>query len=231
MPQFVLTLPEQGQPLGHLSTFAGVSDLDLSGDIVWAINVGGNDTITVGGVMFLSDAEAIAAGATIESSRRKAAWGERPEYGDDADNDQLESIMHSIRSSTFGLGIGHVAVRLPLEPGDYHIQLLFSENFYNGTTPVPEVGISFLVKRTFPIEVEGERVAEELLLPDAHGRRNLGDAPRQGVVCSHAVAVLDLTLDVVLPTRPHIETGESHTSFDRTPILNAIIVTSVVSDD
>ncbi len=128
---------------GTVSQFTGPGDLDLSGDIVRAVNFNGSDT-TVAGVNFKSDA----GDPDFVGPQQVVGWQNRPEYGDTADDDNLEAIMHDIRWANSGAS-EFLEAHVPVTAGqEYKLQLLISGNHQES--------------RVWDIEIEGMEAVDSL---------------------------------------------------------------------
>ena len=156
--------------------------LDLSGDIVHAVNIGG-PTVTIAGVDFVGDKPGPdPAGYSIEATNQIDAFGPAKTYGDSADADALETMMHSIRWENFGDGVDTVNIDLDVVPGtSYKLQLLFAEGCD--------------CDRGFDILIDGERVAD-----DYNPYRQQGSVvdPTTLVVFTRHFTAGDDTLNIVL---------------------------------
>ncbi len=217
--QFVRAIrPETPVPIrvatvhfGQLEIFRGPDDLDLSGNIVWALNVGGVSNQTVRGVTFLSNANGQNAGATFSASQMSNdPWGTRPEYGDTTDDDALESVMHSI----FWDNASAAVIGLPVNPGRYKVQLLFSENYWAGGNAENRRGQN--------IQIEGEQAVKNLVLPYEQGSEKPNIT--SGIIYTHTLSVTDGRLDIVLPYQ---DGGVPNLFNDGNPILNGLTVERV----
>ncbi len=217
--QFVRAIrPENPVPIrvatvhfGRLEIFRGPDGLDLSGDIVWALNVGGVSNQTVRGVTFLSNANGQNAGAMLSASQIiHDPWGIRPEYGDTTDDDALESVMRSI----FWDNASAAVIGLPVSQGRYKVQLLFSENYWAGGNAENRRGQN--------IQIEGEQAVKNLVLPYEQGSEKPDIT--SGIVYTHTLSVTDGRLDIVLPYQ---DGGVPNLFNDGNPILNGLTVERV----
>jgi hypothetical protein len=114
--------------LGNVRQLTGPQDLDLEGNIVYAINFSADDPIrTVRGVQFLPDRQAIA-GVTLVGPQLVTAWQTKPELGSTADANQLEEILHDIRWANAGSN-ERLRATLNVTAGlEYKLQILISGN-------------------------------------------------------------------------------------------------------
>lgn len=98
--------------------------IDLEGDIVYALNINGPDTL-IRGVNFTSDATT--PGVIVVANSALNPWPNATahDYGPSVDDDALESVMRGIRYDTTGV----IDINLlDLEVGEtYQLQLLFDE--------------------------------------------------------------------------------------------------------
>ncbi|PAY21344.1 hypothetical protein CKO51_01835 [Rhodopirellula sp. SM50] len=137
-----------------IAAFSGADPgegLDLNGDFVYAVNMRGPAT-TVRGVNFTTDA---VTGIGYSATNEILNW-QTPDYGTTTDDNNLESIMQSIRWSSTPEPL---TVDLAnLVPGQrYKLQLLFHEDNPN---------------RGFDIFVEGDLIADDFtagFTPPEHG--------------------------------------------------------------
>lgn len=185
-----------------VSTFSGPDDIDLSGDVVYAVDFPGAGG-TVKGVNFTGESTP---GVTINSNFAPDPWATRPDYGSGSDSDNLESIMHGIRA---GLNGGGVAIDIDVDPSKtYQLQLFFSENFWD--TPG---------SRTFDVSVENTEVLTDFDILDATG--GWSTAPNRGAVyISDPMVAGDGILSISL-------TPGSGIAPDTNPIINAFALTSI----
>ncbi|MFZ9854665.1 MAG: lamin tail domain-containing protein [Limisphaerales bacterium] len=114
--------------LGAVQQIRGPSDLDLEGEIVYAINFSANDPLRyVAGVPFVPDRLSIP-GATLVGPQSVAPWQTKPEFGSTTDATALEEILQDIRWANAGAG-ERLRATLAVKAGDeYKLQILFSAN-------------------------------------------------------------------------------------------------------
>lgn len=138
--------PANAQMVVHFGTveqFRGPDDLDLTGDIVYAVSQNHEQDRVVNGVNFLTDINPIP-GYSHTMPQIVSTWQTKPEFGDSVDDDNLEEIMNDIRW-TERSGVGWDMV---VEPGhDFKLQLLWSGNHEEN--------------RRWQIDVNGQRVVTE----------------------------------------------------------------------
>lgn len=114
--------------LGSVSQITGPQDLDLEGDIVYAINFSADDPVrTVHGVPFRPDRQSIP-GVTLVGPRHMAPWETKPEFGSSADADALEEICADIRWAHSLLGQVLKATLAVTQGAEYKLQIVISEN-------------------------------------------------------------------------------------------------------
>jgi hypothetical protein len=185
--------------------------IDLSGSVVYAVNVTGTDAddLTIQGVTFKPDADVV--GVSVVSGSYgdgSSPLGDFPSvYGDTANDDALETLMYTIRFTANG----NITADLDVEVGKmYKLQLLISENFYDGTTD--KYGNT---RRYFNVDVEGSRI--ETNFETLQGGSWTGN-PDTGYIVLDTLAATDDQLNVVL---------SPGSVSDRTPILNAFVLTEV----
>ena len=114
--------------LGAVRQITGPQDLDLEGDIVYAINFSANDPArVVRGVTFLPDRLGVP-GATLVGPQQVSPWQTKPEFGASADANALEEILQDIRWANAGGG-ERLRATLAVTPGEeYKLQILISGN-------------------------------------------------------------------------------------------------------
>lgn len=113
---------------GTITQIAGAADLDLDGDILYAINFSADDgPRTIRGVTFLPDSRPIP-GATLVGPQQVTGWQTRPEFGAGTDDQQLEELLHDIRWANADAS-ERLAATLAVTPGEeYQLQILISGN-------------------------------------------------------------------------------------------------------
>src|SRR5690606_11137127 len=95
-------------------------------------------------------------GDILRSETTYPRWGPcRPEYGDTSDDNALEAIMQSVRYDRSRLP-GTIEIRAPLSPGEYLVQLLFSDNFTAHHSALSSD------RGWIAIEIEGAKVVEQM---------------------------------------------------------------------
>jgi hypothetical protein len=180
--------------------------IDLSGSVVYAVNVTGTDApdLTIQGVTFKPDA--VVDGVSVVSGTHRE-WDTPSVYGDTANDDALEELMYTI---LFTIN-GNITANLDVENGKmYMLQLLFSENFYDGTTV--KYGNT---RRYFNVDVEGSRIETNF---DPLQGETWTNNPDTGYVIRNILTATDDQLNVVL---------SPGSGGDGNPILNAFILTEV----
>lgn len=134
--------------LGSVRQISGPQDLDLEGEIIYAINFSQDDPVrTVRGVAFLPDRQKIV-GATLVGPQQVAPWQTKPEFGASSDANQLEEIFQDIRWANSGAS-ERLRATLSVTAGEeYKLQVLISGNNaedrrwdirVNGTDAVDEI--------------------------------------------------------------------------------------------
>ena len=87
---------------GAVGIVRGPSSLDLTGDIVYAVNFSANDPdLVVGGVTFVPDTNP-PVGTSFVLPNTVSPWQVKPEFGSSADDDALEQIYEDIRWANAG---------------------------------------------------------------------------------------------------------------------------------
>ena len=207
------TMPDLEEATLAIRPFTDAADIHLGTDgfkSVYAVNVsgGGTSPLSVNGVAF----EACGAdgtdvpGVTV-TGKAVGNWGDKPEYGQGTDNDNLAAIMHDIR---YADGTDTVTVSASVEPGrTYKLKLLFSENYYK------EPG-----KRTFGFEINGMRFPRAFDVNRVTGPWS--DNPAAGVVVEYEFVADDDSLRVVL--------SRGINAPDSNPILNAFTLSISTSE-
>ncbi len=147
--------------------FQSASDLDFTGDFVYAVNAGGSEA-TIGDVTF-SDGS-IANDNIINAEHRIVEWYPDADYGDSQEDDTLETIMESIRWERSP----GVSLDLEVEPGQtYKLQTLFAELW---------------TERGFDVYMDGEQIYSNLAVYAEQGGINRKDT---GVVFTHEFIAQD----------------------------------------
>jgi hypothetical protein len=113
---------------GEVKAIRGPADLDLEGEILYAINFSADDPPRqVKGVTFVPDTHSIA-GATLVAPQQVLGWQAKPEFGEGADDNQLEEILADIRWAVAGAG-ERLRATLAVQAGEqYRLQILISGN-------------------------------------------------------------------------------------------------------
>jgi len=160
-----------------------VSDLDFSGNFVYAVNFNGSGTQTIGDASF-TNMNAIGAGNTsgigISGYNRNLVWGGASDLGSSADNNSLENVMSSIIWSD-GLNPGNFDLNVNAGT-DYRLQLLFSEGWDSD--------------RHFDVNVEGALLDE--VIGTKVGGAVWQKSPTQGYAMSLDFTATDSILDIDL---------------------------------
>jgi len=194
---------------GTIGTFGSGDDLDLSPTepIVYAINVNGI-ALDVNGVEFvngISDFPGYAISSTHEI-QAPAGWADKPEFGDTDDDNNLETIMHSIRWS---LAPSALTVDLEVTAGkSYQLQLLTSEN---------QAGVDGTRQRSWDIQIEDIFVVDEY---NSSGTDPVSNNTSLGGVYTYNYTALDDELNILFGNVG----GETNDAPDRNPILQAVIL-------
>ncbi len=166
----VLSQRHDKEIITTVSTFSqaiGSAGLDLEGEFIYAVNVGG-PTIQVGPLQFTDDEET--PGITVIAPNHDPQFGLVPVYGLSTPTDKaLATVMHSTR---WGDGRDGVRCEMKVTAGTrYKLQLLISENILQR-------------HRHFDILVDGQQVVDELDPLKVMGEGT--SLPRSvGVVTSH----------------------------------------------
>lgn len=177
-----------------VTTFSGTGageGLDLQGNFVYAVNAFGPGGLQVSpDVTFQDEATS---GVPIVAKNAILNWDIRPDYGASAEDDNLETVMHSIRwTESFAFdgveayGDGFVGFSAPVTAGEmYKLQLLFSENI-------------LVNRRSFDVTIEGIDVALNVVAFDLHGSLLGHSGADSGVVVTYTFTAGDASLDVLL---------------------------------
>jgi hypothetical protein len=175
--------------LGTVTPIAGPGDLDLDGDMVYAVHFGPNNpvTLTVNGVPFLSDTTFIP-GATFIGPQAVGppGWQTKPEFGATADDDALENIYQDIRWANNMLG-ETLQAHLDVTPGEpYRLQILFYGNWVGDD-------------RRWDITVDGAEAIDQIT---SLGVSNFGEvpphSPNQGLVYTYDFMAPDNQVNVIM---------------------------------
>lgn len=189
--------------LGTIRPFTGPTDphLDFSGIFRYAINFSQDDPVrTVNGLTFQPDNQAIP-GAGLIGPQNVVGWQTKPEFGDSAEADALEEIMHDIRWASAGSGEKLQAI-LAAEAGiRYKLQILISGNQEEN--------------RNWDIRLNGQQAVDEI--------SSLGVNPGAGYSATRSMV---WTCEFVAPTSSvSIEMGDffgANDGGDRNPIWQAL---------
>ncbi|HQL76094.1 MAG TPA: malectin domain-containing carbohydrate-binding protein, partial [Phycisphaerae bacterium] len=193
-----------GPAIGEAKGFGGASDLDLSGDMVYAVNVSPNAADSpkqVGGATFTADTAT--AGVSVAATNSINNWLTKPEYGSTTDDDNLEEIMWDIR---FGSNNAVTANMDVVRGNTYKVQLLFSDTY-------TEPG-----KRPFDINIEGALAHDEF---DPVYYRGTWDNINRGAVYTATFVAGDNELNVSLTP--------GSTGTDKNAILNGFTLEQVAA--
>jgi PEP-CTERM motif len=175
--------------LGTVTPISGPGDLDLTGDIRYAVHFGPNNpfTLTVNGVPFQSDTTFIP-GASFVGPQAVGApgWQTKPEFGGTADEDALEIIYQDIRWSQTGVD-PPLQANLDVTSGDqYKLQILFYGN-WDGDN------------RRWDVMVEGVPAVDEIV---SLGISNAGElpaySPNRGLVYTYDFTAPDSQVNVMM---------------------------------
>ena len=141
--KYNVSLFEESEPnqvfKGSLGLFTGGDPgegLDLEGSFAYAINVGGPGNLVVGDAVFTDGSQAgmqggSSPGATINEANEDNPWTYVANFGDTANDNNLETVMESIRWNAFGTH-PPLNVDLEVEAGmPYRLQLLFAEGIWD----------------------------------------------------------------------------------------------------
>lgn len=142
----VARLAAGGSPLTQVSsgTIAEVGDLDLEGDVLYALNIGGTP-VNVGGVDFTSEDDT--AGVNFFAVNHMPAWDPAIASGDAG----LDEILNSMRWTEVSDDPPSVDLEVAVDPGCYQVTLIFAEK---------------CCERGFDVFINGELVADDFS-PDA----------------------------------------------------------------
>lgn len=195
--------PSETHGVATMTAFTGADPgegLDLRGNLAYAVNVGGPDTL-VGDVLFTDNTTT--PGFSLTANNHFLAWDTKPEYGSSAADDALETVMHSIRWSGYNNPIKTVSADMAVAPGQlYELQLLLSENILNRPAG----------SRVMDIQVDGIEISEYLDINGVMGVHS--SAPNQGAVLTYKFHASGSNLNVLLRT--------AAVGTDANPILNAL---------
>lgn len=157
----------------NVRQFRSASDLDFTGDFVYAINAGGSEA-TIGDVTF-SDGSIANGTENINARYQIVNWYPDADYGDSPDDDTLETVMESIRWERSP----GVSLDLEVEPGQtYKLQMLFAELW---------------TERGFDVYMDDARVYSNLAVYAEQGEINRKNT---GVVFTHEFIAQDDQLTV-----------------------------------
>ena len=196
------------------------SELKLKGNLIRAINVGGDEGIQVGKIYFEPDDPFV-----LDSyMKSKTGWGNRPWLGNAPDDQALCQILHSIRhnlaeenSESLSDHNRPVSARLLVTPGRYRIQLLISENFHIQQQPFTD--------RSINLDIEGVPCLRDLRTLASQGIAGHPVPPNQ-------VLLIDVELDVTDgDLYINLFSDEVSEHIDSNVILNALIIEQLDDPD
>lgn len=147
---------------GTVETFGGPEDLDLDGHFAYAINLDDSQDRIVQGLRFKTDRNPIP-GYSFTIPNEVTNWNAKPNFGDTADDNELEEIMQDIRWTNVS-GVGTFMEVLPGH--EYKLQMLWSGNHEEN--------------RRWQIDINGQRAVTE-----AHSLAELPYDPTTSVVYTH----------------------------------------------
>ncbi len=171
-----------------LRRFAGPGDLDLDGQMVYAVALGDGSAATLGTIRDATFTGEGVAGVSVSADSALGAWGTRPDYGPTAEDDVLATAMHSVRyDSGANATLDRVDVGLSVIPSaTYKVQMLFSENDPN---VLPG-------QRLFDVAVEETGLSfDEFDARYAQGP-TVGGAPTRGIVVTQEAYASDPQLNL-----------------------------------
>jgi len=114
--------------LGAVTQLTGPQDLDLEGQMIYAINFSANDPLrSVRGITFTPDRQVIP-GTTLVGPQQVSPWQTKPEFGSSADANQLEEICQDIRWANSDSS-ERLRATLAVNAGEeYKLQIIISGN-------------------------------------------------------------------------------------------------------
>lgn len=175
-------------------TFNSAAQLDLSGDMVYAVAMGGAGGETIGDATFTSE---FTGGVAVSAEFSIANWVAGATFGGTAEDMALGSVMSSIRWSETLAAQGGVSIDLEVIPGEiYKLQLLVMEGCCD---------------RGFDIAFEGVRTVDDFNA-SAMGARL---ADNTGAVITHTFTAEDEMFNIMLD-------GYATNFMDKNPVINAL---------
>lgn len=189
-----------------LQRLRSADELRISGELIVAVNVGGNEPVAVGRINFAADD-----GSYVTSPVRTDPWGTLPWLGDSPDNLALCKVLHSIRYNFAAQNQpGDVSLSIPLPNGVYRLHLLLSENYHACDKRFTD--------RSINIDLEGEPCIRDMRMLAVQGIAGYPLPPTQAVLLRCDLRVGDGRLDAVLFSK------DVAPDIDANVILNAFIV-------
>ena len=178
-----------------IGTFTGGDvgeGLDLDGEFVYAVNVGGPAAGKVRDANFTSDS---VAGFTYSAPKQVTSYTSA-NFGSTTNDDNLETVMKSIRWSVSPTPV--TAQLANLVPGqNYKLQLLFEDQ---------------AAARGFDVYIDGAKIAPNFNPGSVQGGKNFNN---QGAVITYQFTAFKSTVDIKLD-------GSATTFSDKNPILNGL---------
>ncbi|MFT5188726.1 MAG: hypothetical protein ACI957_001748, partial [Verrucomicrobiales bacterium] len=176
------------------------SQLDFSGDIVYAVAARGPGGAVIGDATFTNDDET--AGLVRVTQNEILDWGTL-DLAEGADNDALEAILNSIRWSAANDEPTGVSYDLDVAPGNYKVTLLFHEQCCD---------------RGFDVTLNGELIADNFS-PNAE-QEAAGGVNAAGAFLTYEGPVNGNTLSINL--------DGTNTEFpDKNAIISGLVVESL----
>lgn len=177
---FCLIFPQLSY--AEIRVITDVSDLDFSGDFVYAVNFNGTSVQTIGDATF-TNMSSSGAGTTLNASisgfNRNTVWRGASNLGNSTENNALEQVMRRIIWSN-GLNPGEFEFNVEIGT-EYRLQLLFSEGCCSN--------------RHFNVEVENSLLEEEVI-GTSLGGSIWQSSFTQGYAITLDFTATDTTLDV-----------------------------------
>ena len=196
-----------------LKRLRSADELQVTGELVSAINVGGKQTLRVNNIEFMDDD-----GKFISSPMKIDPWKTQPWMGNSPDNLALCQVLNSIRYNlqTIPKYSGDITVAIPVANGCYRLQLLLSESYH-----ACEKGF---FDRSINIDLEEQPYIRDLRMLAVQGIAGYPVPPTQAILLRCDLIVDDGELNMVLFSK-NVGPG-----IDPNVILNGLIVERLRND-
>ncbi len=166
-----------------MRVFQDVSELDFSGEFVYAVNFEGGGSVSIEDATFSSVTYLGAgapAGMTVQGFDRRYSWNAASNLGSGAGNDALETLMGT---KMFSYSIATGKITLQVEAGEtYKLQMLIGEGYTNS--------------RHFLVEVEAPEFSQSIVGVGLDPNSDFRNSSTQGYVITKQVTSDDGLIEI-----------------------------------